>query len=81
MHKEWTAEEIAFIREYKTRMTNKQLAQRFGCSGSQIAYAIKKYRLKRSYKEMNMLTDKILGKEYQPRPYFIGLFTRDPKKS
>ena len=77
MHKIWTDEEITFIREHKTQMTNSQLAKRFGCSEFQLAYAVKKYRLKRSAKEYDMLIDKMLGKEYRPRHYYIGLF---PKK-
>lgn len=81
MRKTWTDEEITFIREHKTSMTNGQLARKFGCSESQLSYAIKKFRLKRSFKEINMLTDKIMGKEYRPRSYYVGIFTRDPKKS
>jgi DNA-binding Lrp family transcriptional regulator len=81
MPKTWTDQEITFIREHKAQMTNKQLSEKLGCSGTQLSYAIKKYRLKRSFKEINMLTDKIMGREYRPRSYYRQVFTRVPKES
>ena len=77
MAKEWAQEEIDFIRKHKTQMTNKQLAERLGCSEYQLSYAIKKFRLKRTNKEQYDLIDNITGRKW-PRPqYYHGLF---PKK-
>ena len=74
MGKKWNKEEINFINKYKTKMTNKQLAKRLGCSESQLSYAIKKYRLQRTNKEYYDLIDNITGRKW-PRPsYYHGLF-------
>ena len=74
MGKIWTKEEIDFIQKYKTQMTNKQLAERLGCSESQVAYAIKKYNLKRTNKEYNDLMEHITGEKCTPPTYIPGLF-------
>lgn len=77
MGKIWTPEEIDFIKENKTKMKNKWLAKRLGCSESQLAYAIKKYKLQRTSKEYWDLMDNITGRKW-PRPqYYHGMF---PKK-
>lgn len=76
MGKEWIKEEIDFINKYKTKMTNPQLAERLDCSESQLTYAIKKYRLKRTNKEQYDLIDNITGRKW-PRPqYYHGLFPK-----
>jgi hypothetical protein len=78
MRKVWTEEEIDFIRRNKTRMTNKKLAKKLGCSESQLKRAIKKYRLKRTNKEQYDLLDNITGRKW-PRPqYYHGIFYKRP---
>ena len=76
MGKIWTKEEIDFIKKHKTRMANKQLAKRLGCSDSQLAYAIKKYRLQRTAREYNELMEFITGEKCITPTYYHGLFYR-----
>jgi hypothetical protein len=74
MGKIWTKQEIDFIRKYKTQMTNKQLAERLGCSESQLSYAIKKFRLTRTQKEYYDLMEFITGEKCIRPTYIPGLF-------
>ena len=74
MGKIWTDEEIDFIRNNKTKMKNKQLAERLGCSESQLAYAIKKYGLTRTTQEYYDLMEYITGEKCIRPTYIPGLF-------
>jgi hypothetical protein len=61
MRKIWTDEEKDFLAKNKTRMTNKKLAKRLGCTESQVIYALKKFNLQRTSRECDDLTDHMTG--------------------
>jgi len=80
IQKKWTDEEKDFLAKNKTRMTNVKLAEKLGCTESQVIYALKKFNLQRTSRECDDLTDHMTGGKCIRASYYHG-FSNWGKKS
>jgi hypothetical protein len=69
MGKKWTEEELEIIRKNKGKMGNPQLAKLIGCKDHQVIYAMRKYNIKRTKKEVDAIWEEAerIHRYYNPK--------------